>query len=370
MTLKEIRDEIDKIDASLLPLFLRRMECTKEVAEIKREKGLPVLNEKREQEVLDSMEAKAGEFGGEARLLYSSLMTMSRALQHRMLGSGSSLREEVQNADSRCGEPHTVACLGQEGSFSHEALQKLYPQAKPLFSSDFSSVFAAVKGGKADLGVVPVENSLAGSVGEVYDLILKYRFRIVRALSLPVRHCLASSESSFSKIRTVCSHPQALHQCSEYLARHGFHPEPFSSTAEAAHEAKKPGVAAICSEQAARCRGLHILERDIQNCSGNRTRFLVISRLPVIPENAAKISLCFSLPHRTGTLYAVLARFAAAGLNLTKIESRPIPGKNFEYDFYLDFSGNVRDAHTLDLLCALKEELPRFSFLGNYAESE
>lgn len=370
MTLEEIRAEIDGIDEQLLPLFLRRMDCAKRVAKIKGKSGQPVFNEAREQQILDEMSRGAGDYAGETRILFSNLMAMSRAVQHRLLQSGAPLREAVRAASPEAPRAERVACLGQEGSFSHEALLKLYPDAKPLFHEDFASIFAAVQSEDADLGVLPVENSSAGSVGEVYGLMLKYRFSIVGAVSLPVSHCLASSESGIGDIHVVYSHPQALCQCSEFLQKNGLASEKFSSTAAAAQEAEKPGVAAVCSEYAARQHGLRILARGIQNSTANRTRFIVIGRRLYLPEDATKISVCFSVPHRTGTLYAVLARFAAAGLNLTKIESRPIPGRNFEYDFYLDFTGNLHDGKTLDLLCALYDELPRFSFLGNYVEVE
>ncbi len=369
MTLDNIREEIDKIDAQLLPLFLKRMDCAKKVAEVKKEKGLPVLNEKREQQILDGIAGKAGEYSGEARIFYSNILAMSRGIQYRMLGGGAALRRAVKKAPCEPPKAEKVACLGCKGSFSHEALLCLYPKAKPLFFRDFPAIFEAVAGGFADLGILPVENSSAGSVGEVYDLILKYRFSILGALSLPVYHCLASSEDSIGKIGTVYSHPQALRQCAGFLKKHGLKTEPFSSTAEAAEYAKKPGIGAVCSLRAAKERGLHVLAENIQDVSGNRTRFIVIGKQMCLPNDANKISLCFALPHRTGTLYTALAHFSAAGLNLTKIESRPIPGKNFEYDFYLDFAGNIHDEHTLDLLCALSDELPRFSFLGNYNEN-
>ncbi|WP_416201175.1 MAG: Bifunctional chorismate mutase/prephenate dehydratase [Thermocaproicibacter melissae] len=370
MTLEEIRSEIDEIDAQLLPLFLRRMKCAEKVAEIKKGTGRAVFDPVREKKILDDVAAKAGSYGGEARIVYSTMMTMSRAAQHRILGAGKELRDAVERASSVLPSPKAVACLGQSGSFSHEAMLRLYPNAKPLLLDDFSAVFEAVADGSASLGIVPVENSSAGSVGEVYDLILKYRFSILGALSLPIRHCLASAETDIHKIHTVYSHPQALRQCTGFLRAHGWETKPCSSTAAAAEEAEKPGVAAVCSLCAAKERGLNILAEDIQDVSGNRTRFLVIGREIVIPADADKISLCFSLPHTIGSLSGVLTRFAAAGLNLTKIESRPIPGKNFEYDFYLDFTGSAREERTLGLLCALHDELPRFTFLGNYHEIE
>ncbi|MCI1964950.1 MAG: chorismate mutase [Oscillospiraceae bacterium] len=371
MELDELRKQIDEIDDGIMNLFLRRMECAKQVAQVKGKKNLPIFNETREQEILDDVSAKAGQHGGQARILYSSLMAMSREIQHSALGSGASLRRAVRDASRPPQAPRFVACLGQKGSYSHEALSRLYPQAEPVFRPDFPSIFSAVESGTADLGVLPVENSTAGSVNEVYDLILKYRFSIVGAASLPVRHCLASREKSSGSIRIVYSHPQALRQCAGYLKQHGFPHKECASTAKAAAlAAQENGAAALCSEHAAAQFSLNILDRDVQDSDGNRTRFIAIGRRLLIAPKANKISLCFSLPHRTGTLYSVLARFAAAGLNLTKIESRPIPGRNFEYDFYLDFSGSSADAKTLDLLCALSEELSRFSFLGNYPEIE
>lgn len=374
MTLEEIRKRIDAIDAQLLPLFLERMDCAKEVAEIKRKQNLPVFRPEREQLILDAVEQKAGEYAGEAKLLYATILSASRALQHRILGSGEELRNLMECAYHRSVTPSTIACPGVTGSFSHEAALRLFPQAEPLFLPHFSDVFHALSQGKADFGLAPVENSSAGSVSEVYSLILKYRFYIVAALTLPVHHCLAAPKGvTLDQLTNIYSHPQALSQCSQYLSEHNLNPQPYSNTAAAAKMAAEKGgpIGVICSEIAAKEFGLSLLARDIQNSDHNRTRFIAISREPAIPENANKISLCFSLPHVTGSLQGVLARFAAAGLNLTKMESRPIEsqdGYNFEYDFYLDFSGNVRQPLISDLLCSLQSELPRFSFLGNYPE--
>lgn len=374
MTLEEIRQQIDEIDSQLLPLFMKRMNCAEQVAEIKRESNLPVYNPEREQKILDRVEQEAGKYGIEARMLYSGLMDMSRAKQHSLLSAGETLRRQIETADTFPQKHGIIACLGDNGSFSHEAVTRLYPGAKPEFFDKFSDIFAAVETGKADLGIVPVENSSTGSVSEVYDLILKYRFHIIAASTLRVHDCVAGAVAEdVGKIKTVYSHPQALAQCSEFIRTHGINPIKFTSTAGAAQmvsQWKESGIAAICSEAAAREYGLHVLQREVQNSANNCTRFIVISRDLVIPPDAQKISLCFSLLHKTGSLYNVLVRFAAAGLNLTKIESRPIINQNFEYDFYLDFTGNVHDERTLNLILALYDELPRFSFLGNYTEQE
>lgn len=375
MTLEEIRKEIDKIDSRLLPLFIARMHCAEQVAKVKAEQKLPVLNTKREEEILESIGERAGDYGGEARVLYSTIMDISRALQHKLLGGGSELRELVESAPlCRKTAGKNIACPGVPGSYSHEAAAQLFPNRDTQFYTTFHDVFKAVENGSADYGVVPVENSSAGSVGEVYDYILGYRFYIVGAATLHIHHCLAAAPGVKTQdIRSVCSHPQALAQCSDRIAKEDWEPVQHTNTAAAAKmasESKSASMAAICSATAAKEYGLNILEENIQNSSTNCTRFIVISRELFIPDNAQKISLCFALPHKTGSLSSVLARFAMSGLNLTKIESRPIAERNFEYDFYLDFSGNVRDAKTLDVLCALYSELPRFSFLGNYVEQD
>lgn len=369
MTLEEIRKNIDAIDAQLLPLFAARMDCAREVAAVKKEAGLPVLNVEREKAILDRVQERAGEYGGAARVLYSTLMEVSRGLQHTLLDSGAPLRELVSKAALPPEKAQQIATFGRPGSFSHAAAHALFPDCTPVTFNSFAEIFRAVEAGDAEFGVLPVENSSAGSVGEVYDLILRYRFYIVGAATLGVHHCLAALPGA--KPVRVYSHPQALSQCSQKIAALGLQPIPCETTSEAAFTAaKEPDAAAICSEEAAASAGLEILERGVQNTENNCTRFIVISRTLFLPADANKISLCFSLPHQTGSLHGVLSRFAQAGLNLTKIESRPILGRKFEYDFYLDFTGSVRDPGTLDLLASLSVELPRFSFLGNYTERE
>ncbi len=380
MTLEEIRKQIDQIDSQLLPLFIARMHCAEQVAQIKAEQHLPVLNAGREEEILESISEKAEGFGGEAKVLYSTIMGISRALQNKMLGSGGEIRNLVNQAPFACKTTgKQIACPGVPGAFSHEAAQELFPNCDMRFYTTFHDVFKAIENDEADFGLVPVENSSAGSVSEVYDYILNYRFYIVGAATLHVHHCLAVAPGTrLEDIRSVYSHPQALAQCSDYISSKGFQAQEYSNTASAAKMIAGKAdrsIAAICSVVAANEYGLQIISEDIQNSSTNCTRFIAISRELFIPNDAQKISLCFSLPHTTGSLYSVLARFAMSGLNLTKIESRPIAskniaGKNFEYDFYLDFTGNVRDPKTLDLLCALYSELPRFSFLGNYREQD
>lgn len=371
--LGEIRVEIDKIDSELIELFKKRMDCAKAVGLYKKENNIPVLNQNRENEILDSVEEKGGEYGSHARLLFSNIMELSRALQHNIVGSGKKLRADILNASSKMQTENVkVGYQGIKGANGHEATLKLFPNGDAVNYKTFADVFDAVDREEVTYGVLPVENSTAGSVSAVYDLILKHRFYIVKALDLPIDYCLAGlKQSEFSDIEKVWSHPQSLSQCANYIAKNNFDSTPFENTAVAAREAaneKRLNVAAICSYKAAEEYGLKILDNHLQDDKGNTTRFIVISKTLCIPENANKISLCFSLPHVTGSLYGLLCRFNSLGLNLTKIESRPRKGKDFEYLFYLDFSGSVHSDNVIDLISQLSEEMPEFSFLGNYCE--
>ena len=375
MSLKPIREEIDKIDEQLSELFVRRMECSKKVAEYKLERGMEVVNRDREEEVLASAAEKAGIYGNYARLLYATILDLSRALQYDMTGSGNKLKNEIYTAERTVPRNDSVkiACFGVEGTYANNAGIKAFPNGHINFCSTFQDVFSAICSGEAEFGIVPIENSSAGSVTEVYDLMLKYRLYISMAIDIPVNHVLAVKKGvDFSEIKEIYSHHQALYQCSHFLKNFNhISAKTYLSTAAAAKmvaESDDSPIGAICSEDAAEKYGLDIIRRGFQNDPNNKTRFIVISKKMYISEQSGKISLCFSLPHRTGSLYSVLSRFAANGLNLTKIESRPIMGTDFEYFFYLDFTGNINDKNTIKLICALSEELTEFSFLGNYEE--
>lgn len=372
--LGEIRTDIDRIDNEIIKLFKERMDCAKEVGIYKQANNISVLNQGRENEILDAVEAKGGEYGSHARLLYSNIMELSRALQHNIVGSGKTLKAVIANAESTLPSDNIkVGYQGIKGANGHEATIRLFPNGCALNYKTFADVFEAVDKGEITYGVLPVENSTAGSVSSVYDLILQHRFYIVGALDLPIDYCLAGlKQSEFSDIEKVWSHPQSISQCANYIARNNFDSTPCSNTAIAARDTaveKRLNVAAICSYKAADEYGLKILDNHIQDNDLNTTRFIVISKKLYIPENANKISLCFSLPHVTGSLYSLLCRFNSLGLNLTKIESRPIKDEGFEYLFYLDFSGNVHSENVIALLSQLSEEMPEFSFLGNYCET-
>lgn len=379
MDLSRIRSEIDDIDQQLTDLLCRRLDRSRQVAEYKRENGIPVLNEAREREVLDGVERRSDAsdpdhhgYGRANRQVYSTVMEVSRAMQHRLLGGGDALRAELKHAARTLKASPRVVCQGARGSFSHEATSALFSDATPQFLPQWKDVVEAVKNGDADYGVLPLENSSTGSVHEVYDLLIQNRCRIAAAVELPVEQCLLTLPGvSPDEVKTVVSHPQALAQCGDFLKQRGYAERRHDNTATAAELVASTGdrtLAAIGSKAAAAEYGLQTAIEGIQTFGGNTTRFVAISRELCIPEDADRITLLFCLPHTTGSLYHTLGRFALEGLNLTKLESRPLKTGRFEYAFYLDFEGNARSEHTVSLLCALSDELPQFTLLGNYKE--
>ncbi len=377
MDLLGLRKEIDEIDEQLIPLLLKRMSISEQVAKYKVERGIPVLNSEREQQILNNVAEKCGEQGDTIKTVFSATMDASRALQHKIIGGGKELRDTITNAISDkklTADGEAIACQGVDGAYSGVTANKLFPESPIKFYKQFEDVFEAVNRGEAKFGVIPVENSTAGSVHESYDLIMKYRFYVVGAYDLKVEHCLCAKESTrYEDITEVYSHPQALSQCNNFLKSFDFTGVNFTNTAAAAKfvaQSSRNNIGVICSQLAAKKYGLKILKRNVQNNNNNRTRFIVISKELVIDNDADKISLIFSLAHKTGSLYRVLGRFSMAGLNLTKLESRPIENADFSYYFYVDVLGSVKDESTLDLICALSDELPEFEFLGNFYENK
>ncbi len=367
MSLDEIRLKIDEIDRQLVPLLKQRMECSLEVARIKNAESLPVYHPQREKEILDRVEAEGGEnYGIYIRNIYRNMMAVSRALQNDVLYEDSDFAKTLLSYPTELNYKKII-CQGTTGAFSHAAANKMFPNATPEFSEHFEDVFKAVQSGDSVIGVLPVENSTAGSVNTVYDLILKYNHYIVKSTAIDITQNLLTVGDE-SQVKTVYSHPHALKQCKQYIDKCGLVAVEYENTALAAKfvkELNNPTVAAIGSETAAESFGLKVARRAIQDNSDNITRFVAISKKPFISPDSNTVSLAFVIPHEKGSLSEILTRFNNCGLNLTKIESRPL-GHGFEYKFYLDFSGNIREEHTLKLLSALKSELSAFVFLGNY----
>lgn len=367
MELKDIRKQIDACDAELTRLLVERMKCSLAVAEVKKAQNLPLYHPGREQEILQKVRAEGGEYGSYLAEIYAFIMACSRELQSTRLNAGRPLPEYREQALQVNG---SVACYGTDGAFTHLALRAVYPGAQPVFFGRFAAVFEAVHSGRCAFGIVPVENSTAGSVREVYDLLLQYKSYIVGSVNMAVQHnLLAKPGTALSAVKTVYSHPQALSQCNGFIRAHGLKAVEYQNTAEAAklvaHSADG-SVAAIGSAYCANEYGLNILAPAIQDYQNNCTRFAVLSNRPVFEPGSNKISLSFATPHTPGALQKILTRFALHGLNLTKLESAAGKGGDFETQFYLDFDGCLKNRDTAQLLQTLADEVHDFAFLGNY----
>ena len=379
MDIQELRSQINEIDDQLRGLFLRRMETARQIGNYKRANGLPVMDAARERDILTRVGAGLEPpLDGFTRRLYRTLFDLSRTYQSMQEKPESPLAGQIRAAlDSsprKLPATVTAACQGVEGAYSQLACDKLFAHANILYMDSFEGVARAVSGGLCDYGVLPIENNIYGSVNAVYDLMCRYQFYIVRSMKLRVSHCLAVKPGvNDEDVREIASHEQAIGQCSGFLkARPQAKVTRCANTAMAAKmvsESRSSDVAAICSEESAALYGLKILHRDIQDSDNNYTRFICIARDMQIFQGADRVSVTFRVAHKPGSLYEVLAGLAAAGLNLSKLESRPIPGRDFEFQFYADIECDCRDEGTVPLLCALEEATEQFVFLGAYSEA-
>lgn len=369
--LAQIRQKINQTDEQLSHYFSQRMDLVAHVAKIKEEEGLPVYDPEREAQVLERVSQAAGEEKAPyLRRVYQSLMDASKDYERDLMKSRSCDREKTEDAFPR--QPK-VACQGVAGAFSGEAARRMFPDGTLVFVPTWEEAFQKVSLGECDFAALPVENSLAGSVGQVYDLLLQYRLTISRACRLPVKqNLLAMPGATLDDITEIYSHPQGLAQCKKFCAGLAqARTIPMENTAAAAKMVAALGdvhKAAIASSYCAEIYGLEILAPNIQTAAHNTTRFVAVSQEHFHTMHCNKISLVFSLPHQPGALNRLLSQFAALELNLTKIESRPVSGKSFEYYFYLDFSGNTSSTLIQQLMERLSQELPAFTFLGNYEE--
>ena len=378
--LKEVRKEIDAIDAEMVSLFARRMAAAEAVAEAKRGSGTPVLNPAREREILAKVAGTVGpDLENEARILFTTLMSISRGRQRAELAKGNAFAQAIAEAlastPGRFPSAASVACAGVEGAYTQQAACRLVTFPTLFYFKGFDDVFAAVEKGMCDYGVLPIENSAVGSVTAVYDLMAKHDFKIVKAMKLRIRHVLLARPGvRLEDVREVASHPYALAQCAGFLREHpAIRRVPASNTAVAASElgrSDRTDAAVIASRECAELYGLSVLEEDISDVTSNYTRFICISRKSEIYPDAGKVSLLMNLGHRPGALSDVLVKFAAAGVNLTKLESRPIPGTDFEFRFIFELEASLRDERVLRLLAGLANdpEIEHFTFLGAYAE--
>ena len=378
MDLQEIRTQIDGIDDELVRLFERRMALAGDVAAYKREQGLPVSDRTREREIVSRVTQGMDEQNAAyTKVLFSTLFALSRSAQDRALQGPSALtaaiRAAAENTPREFPSGATVAVQGREGAYSSFACDRLFQRPSIMYFSTFESVFQAVEKGFCRYGILPIENSLYGSVTEVYDLMSKYNFHIARSVRIKIDHALlAKKGTELSDIREIVSHEQALGQCADFIKSLGdVRVTVCSNTAEAARAAAESGrndIAALASPDCASLYGLSVLKTSVQNSDNNHTRFICISKDIEVYPGANRISLMLTLPHRPGSLYRMMARFAALGLNLTKLERRPIEGLDFEFMFYFDIEADVCAAPVLGLLGDLDRAPETFNFLGAYSE--
>ena len=372
MELSELREEINQVDAKMLPLFLKRMELGKQIGEVKKALGLSVYNAKREREILSWVTRESGDMDTDARLSFNNMFELSRSYQSQLISeAGESQFPEAGNETFP--QAAVVACQGVEGAYSQLAADKVFRFADIVYMKTFDGVFQAVEKGLCRFGVLPIENSAHGSVTKVYDLMRSHKFSIVRAVKLHIdHHLLAKKGAQLSDIRTILSHEQALGQCSAFLdSNKNIQIRVCENTAVAARmvsESDDPTLAAISSEECARQYSLDILKSHIQNTDNNYTRFIVIEKTPKVYPGSNKISLMFSLPNTPGSLGRTLAQFTTGNLNLSKLESRPVEGTDFHYVFYTDLEASADDPAVRRLINSMSTELPMFTFLGAYQE--
>ena len=378
MDLSELRNEINQIDDEILQLFLRRMDVAGQVADYKHAHDLPILQPAREREILKKVADKAGpELGGYARVLFSMLMELSKSCQNKRNRTEIELHQKIADAIETTPRlfPRSpkVACQGVEGANSQIACERIFQNPFIMYFKTFESVFTAIEQGLCQYGILPIENSTAGSVKKVYDLMIHHNFSIVRTFRLKIDHnLLAKKGAKLESIKEIYSHEQAISQCGTFLEKlTGVKVIAVENTAVAAQmvaQSDRKDVAAISSRSCAELYNLVNLAPSIQDKDNNRTRFICVSRNLEIYPGADKTSIMMVLPHRPGSLYRVLARLYALGINVTKLESRPIPERDFEFMFYFDLDTSIYSEEFVQLMCELDDLCEEFKYLGSYSE--
>ncbi len=377
MDIVDIRKKIDQVDEELLALFHQRMDLSEKVAAYKNEHKQPILNRQREREILTKVMMASGDRERYTYKLFSTLFELSRSRQAELIDAPTQVGAQVRAALAAQQEifPQTglVACQGTEGGNSQQACDRLLPRGSIMYVKNFEAVFNAVESGLCRFGVVPIENSSNGSVRAIYDLLQHKKFSIVRSTRLCIRHeLLALPGAKMSDIQEIYSHEQALGQCSRFLAKlNGVKIIPCDNTAEAARHVAESGsshCAAIASYPCEALYGLECLNDDIQDSDNNYTRFICIERNPVVYAGANRISLIFGCDNTPGALYSILSKPAALGINMTKLESCAVSGRNFEFIFFIELEASLHQPGVLPMLEELERSCRGFQLLGNYAE--
>ena len=378
MDLNDYRTRIDQIDDQLVKLFAERMETVVGIAKYKEEHNLPVLDAGRERKKLLALAEKSPEALREYVVsLYSLMFELSRSYQNRLLGRTTPLTQEIsraiENTPKLFPDSAVVACQGVEGANSQLACDKLFRLPNVLYFSSFEAVFQAIEKGLCRYGVIPLENSTAGSVNKVYDLMTKHHFHIVRSIRLKVDHNqLANPGARLEDIREIYSHEQAISQCAAFLQSlpnvKVIACENTAAAAKMVAESGRKDVAALSSRACMKLYNLVSLGDSVQDKGNNYTRFICIGKQLEIYPGADRTSLMAVLPHEPGSLYKMLSRFYALGVNLNKLESRPLPERNFEFMFYFDLETSVYSPQFLQLMGEMPTLCEEFTYLGSYGE--
>ena len=378
MDLNDIRKEINRVDDQLVKLFVERMELASQVAAYKRENNMPIFVPAREREILKKVAEQAGpEFGSYTRLLYATIMDLSRAHQAKENGSVTTLAQRITQAIEQTPrlfpQEAMVACQGVEGAYSQIACEKIFQNPFIMYFKNFEGVFNAIDQGMCRYGILPIENSTAGSVNKVYDLMVEHNFSIVRTFRLKVDHnLLAKPGTRLSDIKVIYSHEQALNQSSAFLqSLPGVTAVPVANTAMAAEmvaQSDRNDIACLSSRSCAELYGLSVVKSSVQDAGNNHTRFICITKDLEIYPGSDRTSIMMTLPHKPGSLYKFLSRLYALGINVTKLESRPLPDRDFEFMFYFDLETSIYSDSFIQLMCELDDLCEEFRYLGSYRE--
>lgn len=379
MDLGDLRKQIDSVDEQIVSLYEERMDICKHVAEVKIETGKKVFDREREKEKIARVKSLTHNDFNRTGIgeLFEQIMSMSRKLQYQLLAEkGSMGRLPFIGVDSLVDDRVRVVFQGAEGAYSQAAMHQYFGEEVNSFHVDtFRDACCAIEEGSADFAVLPIENSTAGIVNEIYDLLVEFENYIVGEVVLPINHTLSGVKgTTLDQIERVYSHPQALMQSAKFLDAHrDWQQISVANTAVAAKkvlEDQDQRKAAICSEYAARLYGLEILEEKINHNDNNSTRFIIVTNQKIFLKDASKISICFEVSHESGTLYHLLSHFIYNNLSMTKIESRPVEGRTWEYRFFVDFEGNMADGAVKNAIRGLREESKSLKILGNYSSKE
>ena len=377
MNLEESRKRIDDIDDSLIKLFEERMEIVSDIAAYKKENDMPIFHRGRERDIINRLSSEINpEMRVYTKMLYNTIFEISRSYQSKKLVKMSKTAEKIKNSLEKelklLPQSASVACQGTEGAYSQIAAERAFSNPSVMYFNNFRGVFEAIKQGMCSYGVVPVENSIHGSVSEVSDLMCEYGCFAVKGIRVQINHVLLARKNT-EEIHEIFSHSQALGQCEQFLkSLKNVKITVVENTAVAAKmvaESDRDDVASISSELCAELYGLRVIKSGIADSDNNYTRFVVISKEPEIYPGADKITVMLRLKHEPGSLYRLISKFSAVGVNLTKIESRPICGLDFEFRFLLDMNASVYSEDFLNLITELENASEDFAFLGAYTEN-